>query len=392
MLDYLGGLEQLDITPLEAPEPNLSYIFKHAITQDVAYNLMLYAQRRQLHRAVAEWYERVHAADLAPFVTVLAHHWSHVLDANDPDPTVLAKALFYLDAASENALRVCAYREAATLTERALHLLGAHPADERIVRLHGRCGEAWWRLGEWDAALTHLNASLAGARLHNDAYTEAEVLRKIGNVAYVQGNLDTAQHFFETSLAVARASQNAIGIAQAVSNVGVVAWARGDYLTAEAMYQESFTLCLQNNNQLGLAVSLINLGQVATALGRFNVASDVLHDALALSQEHQWPLVILNVLISVADLWRATGKPQDGLRLLGLVQANEASDSEIEAQVAKLLPTFATVLAPEAIAAALQPNNAADLNDVVATLLAQLGAVLVHDAATINTDTMLIRG
>ena len=392
LLDYLGGLEQLDITPLEAPEPNLSYIFKHAITQDVAYNLMLYAQRRQLHRAVAEWYERVHAADLAPFVTVLAHHWSHVLDANDPDSTVLAKALLYLDAASENALRVCAYREAATLTERALHLLGAQLFDERIVRLHLRCGEAWWRLGEWDSSLTHLNASLDGARLHGDAHTEAEVLRKIGNVAYVQGDLVTAQRFFETSLAVARASDNAIGIAQAVSNVGVVAWARGDYLTAQAMYQESFTLCLENNNQLGVAVSLINLGQVATALGRFEAASNVLHDALALGQEHQWPLVMLNVLLSVADLWRVTDRPQDGLRLLGLVQSHAASDSEIEAQVAKLLPPFATVLPPEAITAALQPDSVADLNEVVAALLAQLGNAMGHDAGAITTNIMSLRG
>ncbi len=45
----LAALARLDITPIEAVEPDLSYIFKHAITQDVVYNLMLFAQRRQLH-------------------------------------------------------------------------------------------------------------------------------------------------------------------------------------------------------------------------------------------------------------------------------------------------------------------------------------------------------
>ena len=36
----LSDLERLDLTALEAPEPDLTYIFKHSITQDVAYNLI----------------------------------------------------------------------------------------------------------------------------------------------------------------------------------------------------------------------------------------------------------------------------------------------------------------------------------------------------------------
>jgi len=36
---------------------------------------MLFSQRRMLHRAVAEWYEQVHATDLAPYYALLAYHW-----------------------------------------------------------------------------------------------------------------------------------------------------------------------------------------------------------------------------------------------------------------------------------------------------------------------------
>jgi predicted ATPase len=59
--EYLNKLGVLDITQLELPDPELTYIFKHIITQEVAYNMMLFAQRRDLHRAVAEWYETSHA-------------------------------------------------------------------------------------------------------------------------------------------------------------------------------------------------------------------------------------------------------------------------------------------------------------------------------------------
>ena len=53
----LERLAVLDLIPQETPDPNLRHIFKHAITREVAYGTMLFAQRRELHRRVAEWYE-----------------------------------------------------------------------------------------------------------------------------------------------------------------------------------------------------------------------------------------------------------------------------------------------------------------------------------------------
>jgi class 3 adenylate cyclase len=46
-------LEKLDITPLEAPDPELAYIFRHIITQEVTYGLLTFAQRKRLHQAAA---------------------------------------------------------------------------------------------------------------------------------------------------------------------------------------------------------------------------------------------------------------------------------------------------------------------------------------------------
>ncbi|MCI0647965.1 MAG: AAA family ATPase, partial [Chloroflexi bacterium] len=72
---YLDHLARLDLTPLESLEPEVQYIFKHIITQEVAYGLMLYTQRQELHRAVAECYEATYAADLHPPYPLLAYHW-----------------------------------------------------------------------------------------------------------------------------------------------------------------------------------------------------------------------------------------------------------------------------------------------------------------------------
>ncbi|MCT7949594.1 AAA family ATPase [Ancylothrix sp. C2] len=115
---YLTKLEKFDLTPMETPEPELAYTFKHIITQEVAYGMMLYSQRRQVHETLALWYERSYE-DLSGFYSVLAHHWSQA--------RVAEKAIFYLEKAGEQAVRAHALREALQLFTEALDWLETLP-------------------------------------------------------------------------------------------------------------------------------------------------------------------------------------------------------------------------------------------------------------------------
>ena len=71
-----GTLVAMEQTTLVRPEPNAAeeaWAFKHALTRDAAYQLLLFAQRRELHAAVATWYEAL--PQTSPYYGVLAHHW-----------------------------------------------------------------------------------------------------------------------------------------------------------------------------------------------------------------------------------------------------------------------------------------------------------------------------
>ena len=129
--NYLMKLERFDLTPMETPEPDLRYMFKHIITQEVAYGLMLHSQRRQIHESLALWYERSYE-ELSGFYAILAHHWSQTL--------VAEKAIFYLEKAGEQAVRSHALREAVKLFSEALEWLETLPdtveRKEQELRLH----------------------------------------------------------------------------------------------------------------------------------------------------------------------------------------------------------------------------------------------------------------
>ncbi len=156
--EYLEDLERLDITPQDTPEPNLAHIFKHVITQEVSYNLMLFAQRRELHQTVAQWYEQSHAEDLTPYYSLLAYHWSHA--------EVRPKTIEYCEKAGEQALRDAAYQEAIGFFEKALSL-GAHKAslDDahrlRVARWKRQLAEALGGVGRLLEGRAHLEEAAA---------------------------------------------------------------------------------------------------------------------------------------------------------------------------------------------------------------------------------------
>ena len=152
----LAELERHDLTVQETPEPDLAYLFKHVITQETAYGLLLFAQRRELHREVAEWIERREGGDLAPYYPLLAYHWGRA--------EVAAKTIDYLELAGEQALRQSACQEAVRFFTEALRLDAAgEPANgrSRRARWERQLGEAHLGLGHLAESREHLQQALS---------------------------------------------------------------------------------------------------------------------------------------------------------------------------------------------------------------------------------------
>jgi tetratricopeptide (TPR) repeat protein len=133
--DDLRALAALDLIVPGSVELDHSYAFRHDITRQVAYGLLTESQRRPLHRAVAQWYERSHTAhELEPHHALLAHHWAQ---ADDP-----VQAITYLEKAARQALRSGAFVEAVHFYERLLAQAQSHVEGVDDAR------RALWEKGE----------------------------------------------------------------------------------------------------------------------------------------------------------------------------------------------------------------------------------------------------
>ena len=133
-------LTRLSLTLVESEAPDLAYIFKHAVTQEVAYNLMLYSQRRQLHKAVAEWIEQSNEMNIESYYTLLAYHWTQAAEATEALPKYQAvhKAVEYLEKAGEQAMQTYANQEAVQFFTQALDWDAKLPKPEGKDALRNR--------------------------------------------------------------------------------------------------------------------------------------------------------------------------------------------------------------------------------------------------------------
>jgi ABC-type transport system substrate-binding protein/class 3 adenylate cyclase len=111
----LSELERLDLVVEERRRPAPEYRFRHGLVQEVAYERLVDARRRDLHRLVGEALEGLHHDAPEEVYGLLARHFSA---AEDP-----ARAVTYLLRAGDAARRMNANREAIDHYQRALRFL-----------------------------------------------------------------------------------------------------------------------------------------------------------------------------------------------------------------------------------------------------------------------------
>jgi adenylate cyclase len=121
--------------------------FCHVIIQETIYDLLSYAQRRALHRSIAEQIEQRHETTLAQHFAELAHHWEH---AEEPE-----KALQYRLLAADLSIRRHANHDALMHAERAEQMaerLRLELGPMRAAQLAYMRGEAYHGLSRFPEA------------------------------------------------------------------------------------------------------------------------------------------------------------------------------------------------------------------------------------------------
>jgi class 3 adenylate cyclase/tetratricopeptide (TPR) repeat protein len=208
--------------------PDIEYTFKHALTQQVAYEMLLQEQRRALHVRIVETLEALAGDRVTEQVERLAHHAVR--------GEVWDKALAYCRQAGEKVMARSAHREAMGYFEQALnalpHLPDTRNTREQAIDLRLALRSALRPLGDLGRVLAYLCEAESLASALNDPRRLGQISVFLSNHFCSMGTYDQAIAAAQRALVLATADGDAVLHALANQRLGEAYQCQGDYRRA----------------------------------------------------------------------------------------------------------------------------------------------------------------
>jgi class 3 adenylate cyclase/tetratricopeptide (TPR) repeat protein len=188
----LGHLERLDLIRTRSLQPDLEYMFKHALTQEIVYNGLLKKQRREIHEQIARVMENVFQDRLSELYETLAFHFTRGLSTT--------KAVDYLVKAGEKSLARYAVEEAHLHFRNAYEILASKEKlseAEKIILIDilNSWGYSYYYLSEVKEFIDIFSSHQALAESLNDKARVGMFYAWLGIAHYMAGESKTSYEY-----------------------------------------------------------------------------------------------------------------------------------------------------------------------------------------------------
>ncbi len=288
---YLRELKAVELVFERSLYPELAYMFKHALTHDVAYQSLLVARRKALHRVVGEAIEALYADRLAEQYETLAHHYERA-EAWD-------KALEYLQKSGDKALAAFAPQQAISFYDRAIAVVERSERDlapERAIGLHYSRGQALMLTSDWGRSAESFQGMLRAAQQAGDASQEGLALNQL-SLVYLWGHrFEDALERAEQGRQLALAIDDPAILAGSLLISGYVPAVTGRLKEARQVLGEMLEATRRAANPIMSGLGHYVLGQIDRWQGDAAGALVHLDEGLQIGRRHQVSMALLRGL------------------------------------------------------------------------------------------------
>jgi len=302
---FLSELKRLGFLYERTGADELIFIFKHVLTQEVAYESLLTTRRQALHAAAGQALETLYADRLEDVYALLAYHYARTTKA--------AKAVEYLTLVAEQAARKSAYVEATVHLTEGLELIRTLPATpertQQELTLHIALGRALMATKGYAAAEVEHVYARARALCQRVGETPRllQVLLGLATFYFVRAELRTARELGEQCLALAAHGHDTARLQQAHLALGSTLFHLGTFPRAREHVEQGLALSAAEKPHVRTVQDprVACLSYVSWLLWFLGYPSQALvqsHDALILAQELSHPLSLVFALLIAATL------------------------------------------------------------------------------------------
>jgi class 3 adenylate cyclase/tetratricopeptide (TPR) repeat protein len=317
---HLTNLVGLEILYEKALYPELEYIFRHTLTQEVAYDSLLKQRRQEIHSRIARTIEDLYGERLEEHYEMLAHHYER---SGNPE-----KAVQFLILAAEKSNQNSAARAACELFSKAFEVAegaGMVLDPETEVRSRQGLAAASQDVGDIDTASAEYRKSIEMTRRHGLIDYEMAGLSGLAWTMWwapIATMKDEVIRFYEEAIARAREVGNKAVESRILTVKGLYIFLLGGRYHGLERYRgneiiaEAERMALETGDQVAIVYNRVARGISERWLGRPKKAielTDGLGEVLrSVFNLNQLPGLIFVRGTALAEI----GRIEDGMKVL----------------------------------------------------------------------------
>ncbi|MEM9774639.1 MAG: adenylate/guanylate cyclase domain-containing protein [Chloroflexota bacterium] len=330
IMDDLERLSRLELTPIESTEPELTYIFKHMVTQEVAYESLPYQTRARLHEEIGYFIESRYPANVEQNIDLLAFHYgrsenltkkkeflrragatAQVNYANATAINYFSQLLPLVDGIDEIEVRLSLgeINEHVGVWDSAnVQYVAAHKLAERLdnplllAKSNIALGEMQRKQGNYTEAEAWLTAARDTSELVNDRPGLAKAFTCLGTLNAQQGQLDESMGLYTRALDIRRELNDASEAGSILANMAIVAEYQGSLPKSKEFLTKSLENKRISGEKMPIAQVSSNLAYVLMELGEFDEVGGILEEALVTFRESGFKWWIANTLNNLGNV------------------------------------------------------------------------------------------
>jgi class 3 adenylate cyclase/tetratricopeptide (TPR) repeat protein len=282
LLPQLSVLKDSELLYERGIYPQSTYVFKHALTQDVAYDSLLLKRRKEIHEEIGRAIEALYPDSLEEHYELLAYHYG--CSANTD------KAAEYLDMANQKAAKLSAMEEAKAFFDEAMALLDALPETEEnrqrrisllvnqgiVFLLLFKTREYFNLLVRWEPIAKGLkNPELLGA-----------FYARLGQCEYSFGHFDQAIQTLTKAIQLSKAAGSLEDLEYAYLFLLFCHFDLSDYDQVFSVKEDVLRILEQKFDPRWYVYTLSVASRACSYLGRWDEAAEIGKKALSVAEEY----------------------------------------------------------------------------------------------------------
>jgi predicted ATPase len=295
--------------------PQATYIFRHSLTQEVAYDSLLQKKKQKIHERIGQAIEELYTERLEEFYEILAYHYAKSENHE--------KAYQYLKLSGEKAKQSNSHWEAFRFCKAAVDALNVLPENEqrknRDIEVRLSMLPSMGRLGFPEDSLAILQEGERLCRELGDEMSLARFASAIGLTYGLEGNTVQARKYNETAFWAAESADDIQLIIQSGQQLctsyvlyglypEIVKVAPKVIASIESSQREGEIEGLWET--ISYSWLLASYGHALSAMGDFEQGTALCEKAIVLAQQLNDPYTLANAEVLLGSVFFIRGDSQ----------------------------------------------------------------------------------